>query len=94
MGQSNAARDKLYDLRQCQLSGADARGLDLSGVIMSKTDVSNAKFAESYFSKGYLRGASRDSMTYLVLWQPVWISRTSLTLDWMFDRYPARRQQL
>jgi Pentapeptide repeats (8 copies) len=57
MGQSNAARDKLYDLRQCQLSGADASGLDLSGVIMSKTDVSKAKFLESYFSKAYLRGA-------------------------------------
>ena len=57
MGQSNAARDKLYDLRQCQLSGADASGLDLSGVIMSKTDVSKAKFLETYFSKAYLRGA-------------------------------------
>jgi uncharacterized protein YjbI with pentapeptide repeats len=57
MGQSNAARDKLYDLRQCQLSGSDASGLDLSGVIMSKTDVSKAKFLETYFSKAYLRGA-------------------------------------
>ena len=56
MGQANAARDKLYDLRQCKLSGADASGLDLSGVLMSGTDVSKAKFAESYFSKGYLRG--------------------------------------
>jgi uncharacterized protein YjbI with pentapeptide repeats len=26
MGQANAARDKLYDLRQCNLSGADASG--------------------------------------------------------------------
>lgn len=32
MGQANAARDKLYDLRQCKLSGADAMGYDLSGV--------------------------------------------------------------
>ena len=32
MGQANAARDKLYDLRQCKLSGADATGYDLSGV--------------------------------------------------------------
>lgn len=56
MGQANAARDKLYDLRQCKLSGADAHGLDLSGVIMSKTDVSKANFQEAYFSKGYLRG--------------------------------------
>jgi hypothetical protein len=32
MGQANAARDKLYDLRQCKLSGANAVGYDLSGV--------------------------------------------------------------
>ena len=32
MGQANAARDKLYDLRQCQLSGVNAAGFDLSGV--------------------------------------------------------------
>lgn len=56
MGQANAARDKLYDLRECNLSGAKASGFDLSGVLMTKTDVSNAKFAESYFSKGYLHG--------------------------------------
>jgi hypothetical protein len=56
IGQANAARDKLYDLRQCQLSGASAPGFDLSGVIMSKTDLSKANFQEAYFSKGYLQG--------------------------------------
>ena len=59
MGQANAARDKLYDLRECKLSGQDASGFDLSGVIMTKTDVSKAKFVEAYFSKAYLQGASR-----------------------------------
>ena len=34
IGQANAARDKLYDLRKCELSGAQASGFDLSGVIM------------------------------------------------------------
>lgn len=34
MGQSNAQRDKLFDLRECKLEGADAQGFDLSGVIM------------------------------------------------------------
>ena len=56
MGQANAQRDKLYDLRQCNLSGKDASGFDLSGVIMKDTDVSNTKFVESQFSKGYLQG--------------------------------------
>lgn len=55
IGQANAARDKLYDLRQCKLSGADAPGFDLSGVIMTDTDVSKANFKEAYFSKGYLQ---------------------------------------
>lgn len=37
MGQANAARDKLYDLRQCKLSGASAVGYDLSGVSKCQT---------------------------------------------------------
>ena len=56
IGQANAARDKLYDLRQCDLSGQEAIGFDLSGVIMTKTDVSKVNFQESFFSKGYLHG--------------------------------------
>jgi uncharacterized protein YjbI with pentapeptide repeats len=56
MGQANAARDKLYDLRQCKLVGANAQGFDLSGVIMTDTDVSKANFKEAYFSKAYLHG--------------------------------------
>lgn len=62
MGQANAQRDKLYDLRECKLSGANAQGFDLSGVIMGKTDVSKANFVEAYFSKGFLRG--KLSVTY------------------------------
>jgi uncharacterized protein YjbI with pentapeptide repeats len=56
IGQANAARDKLYDLRQCKLVGAKAEGFDLSGVIMTETDVSKANFQDAYFSKGYLQG--------------------------------------
>jgi uncharacterized protein YjbI with pentapeptide repeats len=64
MGQANAARDKLYDLRLCKLSGQDASGLDLSGVIMSQTDVSKAKFADAYFSKGYLHDSNFDGADF------------------------------
>jgi uncharacterized protein YjbI with pentapeptide repeats len=56
IGQANAARDKLYDLRECNLSGKNGVGFDLSGVIMGQTDLSNANMQEAYFSKGYLRG--------------------------------------
>jgi hypothetical protein len=48
IGQANAARDKLYDLRQCKLSGAQAVGFDLSGVIMTKV---NAQFSKSVFPR-------------------------------------------
>jgi hypothetical protein len=56
IGQANAARDKLYDLRQCKISGSSAVGYDLSGVIMTDTDATKADFTDAYFSKGYLRG--------------------------------------
>jgi len=64
MGQANAARDKLYDLRQCDLSGKDASGFDLSGVIMSKTDVSKTKFVESQLSKAYLHDSNFDEADF------------------------------
>jgi uncharacterized protein YjbI with pentapeptide repeats len=56
IGQANAARDKLYDLRMCKLQGAKAVGFDLSGVIMTQTDLSNADLKDAYFSKGFLQG--------------------------------------
>jgi len=64
IGQANAARDKLYDLRECKLSGQKAAGFDLSGVIMTKTDVSNVDFKEAYFSKGYLRDSNFDGADF------------------------------
>ncbi|KAL7578189.1 hypothetical protein ACA910_012620 [Epithemia clementina (nom. ined.)] len=64
MGQANAARDKLNDLRQCDLRGSQASGFDLSGVIMTKTDLSNSKFEESYFSKAYMRDSKFDGADF------------------------------
>ena len=64
MGQANAARDKLYDLRECQLGGVRGNEFDLSGVIMSKTDVSKAVFREAQFSKGYLRNSNFDGADF------------------------------
>jgi len=64
MGQANAARDKLYDLRQCDLSGQDATGFDLSGVIMTKTDMSKTKLIEAQFSKGYLHESNFEGADF------------------------------
>mmetsp|Transcript_28164 Transcript_28164/g.77416 ORF Transcript_28164/g.77416 Transcript_28164/m.77416 type:complete len:246 (-) Transcript_28164:80-817(-) len=64
IGQANAARDKLYDLRLCDLSGASASGFDMSGVIMSKTNLANARLEEAYFSKGYLRESNFEGADF------------------------------
>jgi len=64
IGQANAARDKLYDLRQCNLSGSSAKGFDLSGVIMTKTDVSKVNFQEAQFSKAYLHESNFEQADF------------------------------
>eukprot|EP00527_Entomoneis_sp_CCMP2396_P000380 CAMPEP_0198142202 /NCGR_PEP_ID=MMETSP1443-20131203/5066_1 /TAXON_ID=186043 /ORGANISM="Entomoneis sp., Strain CCMP2396" /LENGTH=246 /DNA_ID=CAMNT_0043805163 /DNA_START=119 /DNA_END=859 /DNA_ORIENTATION=+ len=64
IGQANAARDKLYDLRMCDLSGASAVGFDLSGVIMTKTNMANTKLEGAYFSKGYLRDSNFEGADF------------------------------
>ena len=64
IGQANAARDKLYDLRMCKLEGAKGEGFDLSGVIMTNTDVSNANFRDAYFSKGFLHESKFDGADF------------------------------
>jgi uncharacterized protein YjbI with pentapeptide repeats len=51
MGQANAARDKLYDLRQCTLTGQNAANKDLSGMIASEADFSKVNFKEAQISK-------------------------------------------
>jgi len=64
MGQANAARDKLYDLRECDLRGTKGDEFDLSGVIMTKTDLSTASLREAQFSKGYLRNSNFDGADF------------------------------
>ncbi|KAJ1472529.1 hypothetical protein T484DRAFT_1975149 [Baffinella frigidus] len=60
MGQSNAARDKLYDLRECPMEGKDAAGNDIAGAIMLRGDFTNAKFKGSTMSKIYADEAKFD----------------------------------
>jgi uncharacterized protein YjbI with pentapeptide repeats len=53
MGQSNAARDSLYDLRECEMSGKDAGGFDISGALLASGDFSKVNFKEAQLSKVY-----------------------------------------
>eukprot|EP00640_Fibrocapsa_japonica_P002758 CAMPEP_0113941656 /NCGR_PEP_ID=MMETSP1339-20121228/7533_1 /TAXON_ID=94617 /ORGANISM="Fibrocapsa japonica" /LENGTH=243 /DNA_ID=CAMNT_0000945863 /DNA_START=106 /DNA_END=837 /DNA_ORIENTATION=- /assembly_acc=CAM_ASM_000762 len=64
IGQANAARDKLYDLRQCDLSGKAAEGFDLSGAIMSEADFTNANFRDAQLSKAYAQNSKFDGADF------------------------------
>ncbi|KAJ8605883.1 hypothetical protein CTAYLR_000584 [Chrysophaeum taylorii] len=57
MGQANAARDKLYDLRFCDMGKSKADGFDLSGAILSEADFSGASFRETMLSKAYAKNS-------------------------------------
>lgn len=58
MGQANAARDKLFDLRECDLKGQSGAGKDMSGIIGESADFSGISFKEGQLSKGLLRNSN------------------------------------
>lgn len=58
MGQANAARDKIFDLRYCEMSKTTAEGFDLSGAILSEADFSKANFREAQLSKAYAKNSN------------------------------------
>ena len=55
IGQANAARDKLYDLRECDLRKGDASGKDLSGMMAINTDLTVVNFKEAQTSKALMK---------------------------------------
>merc|ERR1719331_2617799 len=50
-GQANAARDSLYDLRECKMGGSSAGGFDISGALLKDGDFSKVDFKEAQLSK-------------------------------------------
>ena len=64
MGQANAARDSLYDLRECSMAGKDAEGFDLSGALLANGDFSKVNFKEAQLSKVYAKGANFDGAVF------------------------------
>lgn len=59
MGQANAARNKLYDLRECKLdrNSQSGAGKDLSGALFSEADFTGIDFKEAQLSKVYARNS-------------------------------------
>lgn len=51
MGQANAARDKLLDLRECQMAGASAADKDIAGVLMLDGNFEKGDFTNTIMSK-------------------------------------------
>lgn len=58
IGQANAARDSLLDLRECDLRNQDLRGFDLSGAILENATLDGSKFEDAMLSKVYAPKAS------------------------------------
>lgn len=57
IGQANAGRDKLFDLRECVLTGQTAEGKDLSGMIASDSDFSGINFKAAQISKSFAKNS-------------------------------------
>ena len=57
MGQANAARDKLFDLRECDIKGQDGAGKDMSGIVADNSDFTGVNFKEAQLSKGIIRNS-------------------------------------
>ena len=58
IGQANAARDKLFDLRECNLQGQEGAGKDMSGMIAIDAVFDGVNFKEGQISKGYIKKSS------------------------------------
>eukprot|EP00304_Pavlova_gyrans_P002443 CAMPEP_0206046492 /NCGR_PEP_ID=MMETSP1466-20131121/18738_1 /ASSEMBLY_ACC=CAM_ASM_001126 /TAXON_ID=44452 /ORGANISM="Pavlova gyrans, Strain CCMP608" /LENGTH=246 /DNA_ID=CAMNT_0053421469 /DNA_START=20 /DNA_END=760 /DNA_ORIENTATION=+ len=57
IGQANAARDSLYDLRECVMDGKSAGGFDISGALLADGSFKKVDFKDAQLSKVYAPGA-------------------------------------
>jgi len=64
MGQANAARSSLFDLRECNLAGTSAAGNDIAGVIADDADLQNVNFEDTVLSKAIIRNAKLDNANF------------------------------
>merc|ERR1712037_944957 len=64
MGQANAARDKLLDLRECNMKGDSAADKDIAGALMDRGDFSNVDFTNAIMSKAVIENATLVGATF------------------------------
>ena len=64
IGQANAARDQLLDLRECDLRNSDLSHYDISGALMERADLSGSKLVEAQMSKAYAIDAKFENVDF------------------------------
>lgn len=64
MGQANAQRDKLFDLRECKMAGTSAADKDIAGVIMNNGDFTDVSFENTVMSKALAYDAKFDNANF------------------------------
>mmetsp|Transcript_24719 Transcript_24719/g.67249 ORF Transcript_24719/g.67249 Transcript_24719/m.67249 type:complete len:237 (-) Transcript_24719:715-1425(-) len=64
IGQANAARDSLYDLRECTMDGKAAEGFDISGALLAQGSFQKTNFKEAQLSKVYGPDANFDGADF------------------------------
>lgn len=65
IGQANAARDSLLDLRECELAKLSFHG-DLSGALLAGADFTDADLTDAQLSKSYAYGAKFRNVDFTV----------------------------
>ncbi len=65
IGQANAARDTLLDLRECELAKLSFHG-DLSGALLAGADFTGADLTDAQLSKSYAYGAKFTGVDFTV----------------------------
>eukprot|EP00179_Madagascaria_erythrocladioides_P029872 CAMPEP_0198327520 /NCGR_PEP_ID=MMETSP1450-20131203/14757_1 /TAXON_ID=753684 ORGANISM="Madagascaria erythrocladiodes, Strain CCMP3234" /NCGR_SAMPLE_ID=MMETSP1450 /ASSEMBLY_ACC=CAM_ASM_001115 /LENGTH=231 /DNA_ID=CAMNT_0044031567 /DNA_START=48 /DNA_END=743 /DNA_ORIENTATION=- len=65
MGQANAARDELLDLRECDLRSKDLRGYDIAGALMQDANLQGADLTEAVMSKAFAVRANFKDATFV-----------------------------
>jgi len=64
MGQANAQRDKLLDLRECQMAYGSAADMDIAGAIMNDGNFTGVSFENTVMSKTVAMNASLENATF------------------------------
>lgn len=64
MGQANAARDKILDLRECNMEGQSASKFDIAGALMNDGNFANSDYTSTTMTKIVAERANFDNAVF------------------------------